>query len=374
MRHIVRLLTVLLVAGSLMVFTTQVVFAQQDEGPQRVYFPQTGQYLAYSFLDYWQHNGAVKVFGYPISGELTDPASKLTVQYFERAVFEWHPAAAPSARVQLQRIGSMLTADRTTEAAFQPVTAATNATTTYFPQTGHRLSNAFRDFWRANGGLAIFGYPISEEFTESQAGATGLTVQYFERARFEWHADQAGTPSAVQLSLLGSTLAAKNDVNRSPIPRALDTAIYDPNLWYVPLAPDADDMRTPPVGAPIEQAKWIEIDLSDQYLRAWEYSSVVYGAYVSTGVPAHPTPVGTFHIMAKYASRDLTGGTASAVDVKLPSVPHVMYFYDDLALTGTYWHDAFGTPMTTGSVNLPLQGAEWIYNWAPYDTVVWIHQ
>ncbi len=368
MRHIVRLLTVLLLAGSLMVLTAQLAFAQHDEGPQEVYFPQTGHYLKYGFLDYWHHNGDLKVFGFPISEEFTDPSTKLTVQYFERAVFEWHPDAPSAYHVQLRLIGSAVTASRFSEQPFQPVSAASNATTTFYPQTGHRLSNAFRDYWLANGGLAIFGYPISEEFTEN-----GLTVQYFERARFEWHADKIGTPYAVQLGLLGSSMAVKDGVNQSPLQRSLDTAIYDPNLWYVPLPPNADDLRSPLAGAPTDQAKWIEVDLSEQYLRAWEYSTVVYGAYVSTGVPAHPTPVGLFHIIAKYASRDLTGGTASAVDLKLPNVPNVMYFYDDMALTGTYWHSSFGTPMSTGSVNLPLQAAEWVYNWAPYETKVWIH-
>lgn len=368
MKRIVRLVIVVLVACSLLGSTAQAVFAQHDEGPHAVYFPQTGHYLKYGFLDYWHHNGDLKVFGYPISEEFTDPSDNLTVQYFQRAVFEWHPDASSAYRIQLRLIGSALTADRLTEKPFQRVNAATNATTTFFPPTGHRLSSAFRDFWQANGGLIIFGYPISEEFTEN-----GLTVQYFERAKLEWHPDKIGTPYAVQLGLLGSEMAIADQVNQAPLPRALDTAEYDPNLWYTPLPPDADDVRNPSASAPTDQAKWIEVDLSDQYLRAWERSSVVYGAYVSTGVPAHPTPVGTFYIMAKYAQRDLTGGTASAVELKLPDVPDVMYFYDDLALTGTYWHSAFGTPMSTGSVNLPLQAAEWIYNWAPYDTTVWIH-
>ncbi|HVB64664.1 MAG TPA: L,D-transpeptidase [Nitrolancea sp.] len=201
-----------------------------------------------------------------------------------------------------------------------------------------------------------------------------MTVQYFERARFAWHPENIGTPYAVELGRLGATSAVNDSVNQSAVPRSLDTAIYDPNLWYVPLAPDADDVRAPLTNAPVNQAKWIEVDLSDQYLREWEHSTVVYGAYVSTGVPAHPTPVGMFPIMAQHQSADPTGGTTSAVDMQLPNVPNVMHFYNGFALTGTYWHSAFGTPMTNGSVNLPLQAAEWIYNWAPYETKVWIHE
>src|SRR6266542_843794 len=49
----------------------------------------------------------------------------------------------------------------------------------YFPETGHHLVDPFLYYWRANGGRALFGLPISE----SRAGAGGQsTVQYFERA------------------------------------------------------------------------------------------------------------------------------------------------------------------------------------------------
>jgi murein DD-endopeptidase MepM/ murein hydrolase activator NlpD len=68
----------------------------------------------------------------------------------------------------------------------------------YFPETGHTLSEGFLDYWRRNGGLRAFGYPLSEEM-----GEDGVTVQYFERARFEYHAGLAGTPYAVQLSPVG---------------------------------------------------------------------------------------------------------------------------------------------------------------------------
>ncbi|HUY99714.1 MAG TPA: serine hydrolase, partial [Thermomicrobiaceae bacterium] len=51
-----------------------------------------------------------------------------------------------------------------------------------FPETGFTVAGGFLRYWEQFGGLAAFGYPISEEFV-----ANGVTVQYFERARFEWH-------------------------------------------------------------------------------------------------------------------------------------------------------------------------------------------
>src|SRR5690606_35411718 len=60
------------------------------------------------------------------------------------------------------------------------------------------------DYWYRNGGLPIFGYPISEEFQElSRTDGEMHTVQYFERARFEWHPDKRGTPYEFLLGHLG---------------------------------------------------------------------------------------------------------------------------------------------------------------------------
>lgn len=87
---------------------------------------------------------------------------------------------------------------------FQPVEGGDDANCTFFPETGHRLCFGMRDFWNARGGLAIFGFPISEEFSDS---ATGFTVQYFERQRLEWHPEN---PPEWQIvgGLLGSDLYA----------------------------------------------------------------------------------------------------------------------------------------------------------------------
>ena len=173
------------------------------------YFPQTGHWLSHGFLRYWEQFGGLPVFGYPITEEFTDPQSGHVTQYFERARFEWQPGQWPArydvllgllGTEQAQRLGLLGTAP------FQRVSAQSDAACTYYPQTGHRLCFGFRAAWQSQGGLAIYGYPLSEEYRDA---ATGLTVQYFERQRLEWHPEN---PPAWQVEggLLGvQALAAR---------------------------------------------------------------------------------------------------------------------------------------------------------------------
>jgi hypothetical protein len=229
---------VLLTSGGLALVATSWMTpaAAASLAPSRVYFPQTGHYLSYGFLDYWQTNGGIPIFGYPITEEMS--RNGLTVQYFERAVFEYHANAPAGWKVQLERLGAEQTASRTGEIPFKPVAAANNASTTFFPQTGHRLAFGFRAYWEQNSGLRIFGYPISEEFSEN-----GYTVQYFERARFEYH-PQSPVQYQIQLGLLGDA-AAQAGVNRAPLAPNADVPNYNPSLWLSPA------MHTEPNGITI---------------------------------------------------------------------------------------------------------------------------
>lgn len=85
----------------------------------------------------------------------------------------------------------------------------TNFKGRFFTETGHTLDGKFRDYWEKNGGLARFGYPITEPFVERNPQLNrDLTVQYFERSRFELHDENAGTPYEVLLGALGRNFSA----------------------------------------------------------------------------------------------------------------------------------------------------------------------
>ncbi len=174
--------------------------------PDSVYFPQVGHNLSDDFLRYWQTYGGIPIFGYPLTEAFHE--NGYLVQYFERNRFEYHPENTPPYDVLLGRLG----ADYTTGKVYlgvQPFTSEPSHR--YFPETGHSLNYAFLGYWERNGGLALFGYPLSEEIREvSPTDGREYTVQYFERARFEYHPEYQGTDAEVLLGLLGvSTLQGK---------------------------------------------------------------------------------------------------------------------------------------------------------------------
>lgn len=172
----------------------------QQAGTGR-YYPQTGKTLAPEFIAFYDSRGGLPIFGYPLTDVEIEGGYK--VQYLERARFEYHPENRGTPyEVQLGLLGSILTAGRYFPPA-SPDQASTVPGRIYFPETEHTLSGPFLDYWQANGGLALFGYPISEPMQEG-----GYTVQYFQRNRFEYHPEHEGTPHEVQLGLLGRDLLA----------------------------------------------------------------------------------------------------------------------------------------------------------------------
>jgi hypothetical protein len=75
-----------------------------------------------------------------------------------------------------------------------------------FAEVPYCLRGPFARFWQANGGLDVLGFPITPEVSE-RLGGTDYVVQYTQRARLEYHPENAGKPSEVLLGLLGNSLA-----------------------------------------------------------------------------------------------------------------------------------------------------------------------
>jgi lipoprotein-anchoring transpeptidase ErfK/SrfK len=162
----------------------------------------------------------------------------------------------------------------------------------------------------------------------------------------------------------------------TPTPTPTETPTDTPTPTETPTevptdVPQQQAYAAAEVNPPSEVGKherWIDINLSNQTLAAYEGSELVQTFLVSTGVYNHPTVTGQFHIYVKYRYADMAGP-----GYFLPDVPYTMYFYESYGLHGTYWHHNFGTPMSHGCVNLETSNAAWLYNWADVGTLVNIH-
>lgn len=188
----------------------------------RLYFAPTGHNIEGKFLTYWQSRGGLPVFGYPLTEAFYEGG--YLVQYFERSRFELHPEHAGSPHeILLGQLGAerLKAEKRQVPRDDSPPGPGDVA----FRETGYKVGGAFLAYWRGHGGLLQFGYPISPEVRDE---ANGLTVQYFERARFESHPEHAGTEYEVLLTLLGAERAA-----------SLDPILRDP--W--PATPPASNLR-----------------------------------------------------------------------------------------------------------------------------------
>jgi N-acetylneuraminic acid mutarotase len=154
-------------------------------------FAETGKCVGGPFLRYWREHGELAINGYPISGEfiqILGDGRAYTVQYFERVRMEYHPENAAPNDVLLGQFGRAL------HPADPPVPRPTGPLVQdgfYFEQTGHYVPGTFFNYWYTRGGLAQFGYPLSEVVEERLEDGGIYRVQYFERARFEFHPENA---------------------------------------------------------------------------------------------------------------------------------------------------------------------------------------
>jgi hypothetical protein len=160
--------------------------------PAAQYFPATGHWVQGDFLTFFNQHGGLAIFGYPRTEEFYSDGR--LVQYFQRARMESWPENPPPYNVQLMLIGDAVMGPADPPIPANQIPSPGDPTRTYFPQTGHTISGAFKQFFDANGGLQIFGYPTSEEYR----GPSGFPIQRFQRARMELHAE---LPAAYQVSL-----------------------------------------------------------------------------------------------------------------------------------------------------------------------------
>jgi hypothetical protein len=184
--------TVVSIAALLLLLTFRPGQAQQDSAR---YFPQSGHYVDEPFLSFFQENGGLQVWGPPLTEAFED--SGRLVQYFERGRIECTlQGQEEPCEPSFSPLGELL-GHQTPRVAPVPEPMLRDELCRYFPETGHNVCFTFLDYYLAQGGPDVLGPPISELVVEP-----GVIVQYFSRARIEWHVE-AGVDGAMGLGALG---------------------------------------------------------------------------------------------------------------------------------------------------------------------------
>lgn len=121
--------------------------------------------------------------------------------------------------------------------------------------------------------------------------------------------------------------------------------------------------------------RYIEVDLSQQKLFAYQRGDLVKEFLISSGTGWFPSPTGNFRVYRKRESARMTWfyGLDNPNNYDLPGVPNILSFLGPYTIHGTYWHNNFGQPMSHGCINMTIADSKWLYDWADLETSVIIH-
>ncbi|MFV9507268.1 MAG: Gmad2 immunoglobulin-like domain-containing protein [Oscillochloridaceae bacterium umkhey_bin13] len=214
------LIVALLLLGGLAFLPVSASHAQSDARC----FPETGFCISGPIRQYWERNGGLAVFGFPISPLQTETVENWTgpVQWFERDRLEDHSRDRQG--VLAGRLGVEYLALQGRPWQFRPLGQSVPGCRS-FPETGYYLCGGFLTYWERNGGLERFGFPVTDQMVERIEGRE-LTVQYFERRRMEFH-PQNRPPFDILLGLLGREVrqGAGPGLQPTPTPQPISQQI-----------------------------------------------------------------------------------------------------------------------------------------------------
>lgn len=318
------------------------------------YFEQTGHHILGKFQVYWRQDGSGSTIGLPVAEAFRDRNGRL-VQYFENARLEWFPEHKGTPwEIQLGLLGQEIRPDLAPNLDLSPINP-------YFVQK--------------YGGWDFLGYSLSESIKEGDT-----TYQFTQRflivehdqinvpreiensyRKYKEYKDRRGVsgllwPGEIKFESLGKLVAQGRGIDTRPVEKSPDAVLYTPSL--------------------MDGKKRIEVEKSGFTLKAYEGDLVVFSAFVSTARPGFTTPVGIFSVLNRIPSMvyDSRGVFPPGVATYyFTDVPFNLQVVENILIHGAYWHDGFGRRnLSAGCINLNLDDALWLYNWARIGTPVLI--
>ena len=322
-----------------------------------------------SSLDSWRAWGGASSWGYPLTAELQENGR--IVQYYDYGRFEYHPDDPNGVVVQFGQPGAAATAVRAAPGVWEwqrrgerggaggaRLGSAGGGSASRLRDVALRAGDESHGGWRIQGILGgdrrsgYLGNPVSEPYK-----IDGVTYQVFERGSL---AQRSGEPPAIVP--VGKMMVERLRLDTTPSAQG-ELPVYSEELFTPPM--------TTVSGVPADPngEKWVQINITLQYLWAYQGDQVLWQGYISTGTAKFATPLVATGCSPSWNHRRWRGCCGEYYNV--PDVPDVLYFTDrGHAIHGTYWHNNFGTPMSHGCVNLPTDVADWMYQWATVGTRV----
>jgi glucose/arabinose dehydrogenase len=218
----------LLLAGLLLALPKAQPAAQAQTGERC--FSETPYCISGRIREFWEQQGGLSVFGLPISPQQVEEieGQSIQVQWFERNRLELHPENAPPYDVLLGRLGADVLERQGRNWYAFPKADGPRDGCRYFEATQQNVCGAILGAWRAQGleqdgipgssveeSLGLFGLPLGPVMEEEIDGET-YQVQWFERARFELHPENA-PPYNVLLGLLGRQIRGDENGGTGPV-------------------------------------------------------------------------------------------------------------------------------------------------------------
>jgi hypothetical protein len=333
-------------------------------------FAATGYCASGRILEFWEQNGGLPVFGYPITPQRSEEieGQTLEVQWFERNRLELHPENAPPYDVLLGRLGVEVLEQRGTDWQSFPSDGAPQEGCRYFEGSGQNVCGEILAAWRADGldldqdglsgeneaeNLALFGIPISQPRTETLEDGNEYTVQWFERARFEIHPENP-PEFRVLLGLLGNEMQVVPDNSPTfpptvaPLPEATPSPMADvtptPSPTAAPAA-DSGDICTFPAhepSAPEDPAQIVRVEKVDEVVTIRNVSgeTLDLSGWTVCSVRGNERHEGIVGILEPGESSDFTHQGIN--NIWSNTEPDDAVLYDDEDNLISYWSDPAG--------------------------------
>jgi hypothetical protein len=179
-----------------------------------------------------------------------------------------------------------------------------------------------------------------------------------------------GSPIAIQQFVHGERVSGVNETWAEIAPGQ-----YVYSAFLVKLLPSA-----PPAPPRTFSGRWIDANLTEQILTAYDGSTPQFWAVMSSGAPGTDSPTGVFPILRRVANETMSSATlAEPVEIPyyLTNVLYTQYFTDyGAAIHDNWWKGAdspFGVPTSHACLGLREADALKFWNFAGVGTVVNLH-